>query len=222
MSLLIVFPTKARPQKFFQVFRRYHDFLRDDDTRFLVTIDLSDPTMYNKNVVEALKQFGNTTVQFSDKPGKINACNFGVAENVRDGEIILLASDDMIVKQAGFDSRILDDFAKWFPEGDGVIPYYDGPTPLNKLCCLDKKYFDRFGYLYHPSYRSLFCDNEFMEVAYLLNRQVFIKETIIQHEHYSNGHGRPDRLMIHNERFYDEDQLNYNNRKQLNFNLNEQ
>ena len=47
-----------------------------------------------------------------------------------------------------------------------------------------------------------------MEVAYLLNRQVFIKETIIQHEHYSNGHGRPDRLMIHNERFYDEDQLN--------------
>lgn len=215
--LVIFFPTRSRPAKFFTVFRKYQQLLRDDNTRFVVTIDTNDPTMYNKNVVDTLAMFGNTKTQFSEKKGKIHACNFGVKDHVKEGDIILLASDDMIPQQAGFDSRILQDFDKWFPDGDGVLHYYDGHTRLNTMCCLDKKYFDRFGHLYHPEYKSLFCDNEFMEVASMLNRQVFIKETIIRHEHYSNGYARPDRLMIQNETFYNEDMETFNRRKEQGF-----
>lgn len=216
-GLIVFFPTKARPAKFFTVFRKYHNLKRDNNTRFIVTIDTSDPTMYNKNVIDTIQLFGDTTLQFNETPGKIAACNYGVKDHVKDGDVILLASDDMIPQIEGYDTSILNDFAKWFPEGDGVLHYYDGHTRLNTMCCLDKKYFDRFGYLYHPAYKSLFCDNEFMDVASMLNRQVFIRETIIRHEHYSNGHGRPDRLMMYNEKFYKQDMETFNRRKDEGF-----
>lgn len=51
----------------------------------------------------------------------------------------------------------------------------------------------------------------------MLNRQVFIRETIIRHEHYSNGHGRPDRLMMYNEKFYKQDMETFNRRKDEGF-----
>lgn len=217
--LVIFFPTKARPAKFFTVLRKYQQMKRSDDTRFVVTIDEVDITMNNKTILDTLAMFGNVTVQVMKGVGKIAACNYGVSNHLQDGDVLLLASDDMIPQQEGYDSRILQDFEKWFPDGDGVIHYYDGHTRLNTMCCMGKLYFDRFGYIYHPSYKSLFCDNEFMEVASLLNRQVFIRETIIRHEHYSNGHGRPDRLMMHNERFYQQDMATFNERKAKGFDL---
>lgn len=217
--LVIFFPTKARPAKFFTVLRKYQQMKRSDDTRFVVTIDEVDTTMNNKTILDTLAMFGNVTVQVMKGIGKIAACNYGVDKHIQDGDVLLLASDDMIPQQAGYDSRILQDFDKWFPDGDGVIHYYDGHTRLNTMCCMGKLYFDRFGYIYNPAYKSLFCDNEFMEVASLLNRQVFIRETIIRHEHYSNGHGRPDRLMMYNERFYQQDMATFNERKAKGFDL---
>ena len=65
---------------------------------------------------------------------------------------------------------------------------------------------DRFGYIYHPAYRSLWCDNEFQQVSWTLDKSVFINETIIEHQHYTNGYGQPDALMRYTtERLYDLD-----------------
>ena len=53
----------------------------------------------------------------------------------------------------------------------------------------------------------------------MLDKCVFINETIIEHQHYSNGYGGKDRLMQETERYYQIDQRNFEKRKLINFEL---
>ena len=60
-SLLIKFPTRNRPHKFFNTLIKYIEYLDSpENTRFIISIDDDDPTMNNsevKNVFEQIKQY---------------------------------------------------------------------------------------------------------------------------------------------------------------------
>ena len=75
--------------------------------------------------------------------------------------IVLLASDDMIPMEKGFDNIIIDKMKNYYPDTDGVLWFNDGyqGDKLNTLCILGKKYYDRFGYIYNPEYISVLSDN---------------------------------------------------------------
>jgi hypothetical protein len=71
-----------------------------------------------------------------------------------------------------------------YPDTDGVLWFFDGwRKDLNTLCILGRKYYDRFGYVYHPEYKSFWSDAEFTDVATILNKQTFIDKVIIRHLH---------------------------------------
>ena len=64
---------------------------------------------------------------------------------------------------------------KHFPDTDGVLWFFDGwRKDLNTLCIIGRKYYERFGYIYHPDYKSFWCDAEFTEVANKLKKQVLL------------------------------------------------
>jgi hypothetical protein len=94
----------------------------------------------------------------------------------------------MIPEVEGYDLIIQNEMKKNFPDLDGVIWFSDGyqKNKLNTLVIVGKRYYDRFGYLYHPDYVSFYCDNEFMQVAFLLGKQVYDNRVIIRHEHPDN------------------------------------
>ena len=74
----------------------------------------------------------------------------------------------------------------------------------------------------YPDYDSWYPDNEFMEVANLLNRQAFIDEVIIRHEHPANTPSSPvDHLYIENDapHYKMKDYETYLRRKSRNFDL---
>lgn len=187
------------------------------DVRYLVTIDADDQTM-TKQVVEQAEKMGNVQVISGMSESKIHAINRDMS---RSGEwdILVLASDDMVPVKRGWDALVQVAFTTYFPDTDGVVHFTDGHTPLNTQCILGRKYYERLGYIYHPSYRSLWCDNEFQQVSWMLNKCVFINECIIEHQHWTNGHGQPDALMRHTESFYNVDKRNYERRKAVNFGL---
>ena len=170
-------------------------------------------------MVDELNKHRNTTLVIGNSKGKIDACNRDINEYKEPWDILLLASDDMIPVFAGFDSTIISMMKKYFPDTDGVLFFSDGHTPLNTLCIFGRKYYERFNYVYNPEYTSLWCDNEFMDVADILGKQIYFKKPIIIHEHHSNGYGTPDELMKKTESFYDKDKSVYFKRKSLNFNL---
>ena len=219
MNLLIKFPSRERRVKFLNTLGLYQRLKTNPSTRFLITLDSNDREMNNDSCKSLMNLWCNMDVIFGESGSKVNACNRDLNEHEMPWDIVLLASDDMIPYERGYDDIIISDMNKYFPDTDGVLFYYDGFTPLNTLCVLGRKYYQRFNYIYHPQYKSLWCDNEFMNVADKLGKQVFINRPIIRHEHFSNGTGRMDTLMRKNEGFYHSDMKVFERRKAINFEL---
>ena len=219
MILLIKFPTRQRPDKFFSVLDRYYDYIEDlDNVKFVVSCDTDDMTMNNKKVIDKLSSYKNLTFYFGSNKSKIEAINADMGMDNKWG-VCLLASDDMIPQIKGFDNIIRNEMKKNFKDTDGVLWFPDGiQGELNTLCILGKKYYDRFNYIYNPSYISLWCDNEFHVVANMLNKQILVDKCIIKHEHPVWGFGVSDELLKKNDT-YNQDKIIFDRRKNISFSI---
>lgn len=182
MKILYKYPTRQRPLKFLRCISSYYQLMRGSDYEFVLSIDNDDESMLSDTISDYINQMKNMSVCRGDNKTKIQAINADVP--VTDWDILVLVSDDMIPEIEGFDNIIRDDMRRFYPDTDGVLWYFDGwRRDLNTLCILGRKYYERFGYIYHPAYKSFWCDMEFTEVANMLNKQTFIDRTIIRHLH---------------------------------------
>lgn len=220
MKLLIKFPTRNRKEQFFSTFKRYQEYITEDSTRFSITIDEDDESMNNKEVINEITSYINTEVTIGKSLSKVDAINRDIDVN-SDWDIILLASDDMIPQVKGFDKIINTLMNTTYSDTDGILFFNDGfkGQELNTLCILGKKYYQRFGYIYHPDYKSTWCDNEFMCVGNILKKQKYFPMVIIKHEHPDWGYGERD--MIHHKNFTDLsfDMKLFKDRKNKNFDI---
>jgi hypothetical protein len=219
MKILIKFPTRNRKDKFFEVLQKYYDFATDlSKIEFLITLDYDDDSMNNQEVIDKLKSYENLRFVFGKSNNKIHAVNRDI--ELGDWDIILLASDDMIPIEKGYDEQIRFNMTINYPNTDGILWFNDGNRKdLNTLCILGKKYYERFGYIYHPDYKSLWADNEFMTVGNLLKKQIFIDKVIIHHQHPDWGYGGRDIIHSLNSNHDREDRMVFQRRQKNNFYL---
>jgi uncharacterized protein YlzI (FlbEa/FlbD family) len=230
MKLLIVLPTRSRLDRCVKVLKSYIALSAHKETRFVVSCDNDDLSMNQKTTINTINSLPNTTIIFNEnkmvKNGKVSefttkicAINSGVKG--QDFDVCLLASDDMYPELMGYDSIIIKDMINFFPDTDGVLWYNDGyqGDKLNTLCILGKSYYNRFGYIYHPSYITLYCDNEFTKVSQKLKKCKYINKTIIRHKHWShkdNDNSR-DSLDKKNDVFAGHDEYNFRMRVENDF-----
>jgi hypothetical protein len=86
------------------------------------------------------------------------------------------------------------------------------------LPIMGRKYYDRFGYVYHPSYQSFWCDNEFTQVALKLGKIKCINRKIIRHQHPSWDAGmQADDLYYANNQNWHKDMANFKKRQRQGF-----
>lgn len=218
LNLLIKFPTRSRPEKFFAVLDVYYSFLLSNNVRFLISCDYDDATMNNESVKSRLKTYPNLDVFFSHNTSKIQAVNADMTGMSFD--ILLLASDDMIPVKRGYDVYIKNIFKYTFDgDTDNVAWFNDGfqGQRLNTLSILGKKFYERFGYIYNPDYESLYCDAEFTCIIKQLNRYVYSDMVIIKHQQYSIINEKPDDLYIRNDRLERKDRETFLKRSAANF-----
>ena len=81
-------------------------------------------------------------------------------------------------------------------------------------------YYMRDKYIYHPSYQSVYCDNEAQDVAKLRGCYKYVNEDILVHEHPAWGKAPMDYQYAKTEHptTYMQDEANYKKRKNANFN----
>ena len=186
--LVIKFPTRNRPEKFKSVFTRYLTFLSGrNDVRFIITMDEDDLTMNYPEMQQWLStRAQNAQIEcfYGHSKSKIEACNANL-EGV-DGDVLLLASDDMVPVQMGYDDIIFSAFQHTFPDFDGAIKFWDGlrpkEDPLMTLTVMGFPLYKQFGYIYNPEYKSLYCDNEQTQVCAALNKLRRCDLCIVQHQ----------------------------------------
>jgi hypothetical protein len=100
------------------------------------------------------------------------------------------------------------------------LPDSDAKEALATMYIAGKTFYNRFGYIYHPSYKSVWCDNEIMEVAKILGKYKFIDcPGVIFHANPAYGHSERDEMFDRQQAMWEEDFKNYNYRKAKNFGL---
>jgi len=227
LKLLVKFPTRQRFSKFFEVFDQLVYNTKDiENTHFLITADADDKETYSKKFMDEIEfyreQGFSIEVIYGKSENKINAVNRDLDKIYYDWDILLLMSDDMYPYTPDYDEIIRKAMMENFPDTDGVLYFPDGFTPLNTLCILGKKYYDRFGYIYYPGYKSFWCDNEFQTVSQILKKEYIGNYILFKHMHpiwIGTGY---DELYESNNVFYAEDQELFERRQKLNFGLSDQ
>jgi len=202
--LLVKYPTRSRLEKAVETLKKYISFAKDlDNIKFLVSLDSDDRTA---NVDSFRRLHPNVEVCVGPPCGKVGAINRDMPDPST-FDILLLASDDMIPIVNGYDEVIRDRMEQFYPDTDGVLFFNDGyqGNKLNTLVICGTKYYQRFGYIYYPGYKSLFCDNEFMDEAYRLGKQTYFDTCIIQHEHPSHIEKPYDSLYKLNDTYWNHD-----------------
>lgn len=221
--ILMKFPTRERPLKSLAVVEQYIKLAADNDNiYYIISIDKDDRLTNNKTIVQAFEALHpNVICICGTSRNKVHAYNRDI-EYLHNWDILVTGSDDMICQRKGWDNIIREKMKKQYPDTDGVLHFNDGYVGkrLNTLPILGRKYYDRFGYVYNPTYFSLWCDNEAMEVAEMLGKQTYFEQVLFKHEHWSNnGKVKRDSLMCKTESFFNIDKRNYQKRKRFNFYL---
>jgi hypothetical protein len=150
-------------------------------------MDEDDLTMNNPEMqqwISTRAQNAQIECFYGHSKTKIEACNANL-EGV-DGDVLLLASDDMMPVQMGYDDIIFSAFQNTFPDFDGAIKFWDGlrpkEDPLMTLTVMGFPLYKQFGYIYNPEYKSIYCDNEQTQVCATLNKLRRCDLCIIQHQ----------------------------------------
>jgi len=150
---------------------------------FLVSLDSDDPQL--GGYVEDI----GTRSRIGASESKIHAVNRDINEFDEPWDILVVASDDMWPVAKGWDTTIRNDMAKHFPDLDGMLWYPDGfQKRITTMPIMGRRYYNRFGFVYHPSYRSFWCDNEQTAVAQAHGKIVYIDQQLFEHRHTRN-HG---------------------------------
>ena len=217
MKILIKFPTRGRTENFFRALDRYYEYAADLDLiEVQVTLDNDDREMNQPAILERLKRYRNLSIRFGTSNSKIEAINRDLDPDGWD--IVLLASDDMIPVVKGYDAVIRSKMQTHYPDTDGILWFDDGNrSDLNTLSILGNAYYRRFGYLYYPGYRSLYCDKEFTLVGNMLKKQTYFSQVIIHHEHPDYGYGDKDQVHDLNALNKDGDHYLFLQRQSRNF-----
>jgi len=202
MKILAQFPTLARPEKFLSCLKKYLNSTSGrHDIFFNINCDVDDTTMNCPEVQDMIQEvFDNQTrnnrdqwhdyfcsgaVYFDKHTTKISSVN---AHIDRDFDIVIVISDDMIPQVSHWDDEIAQAMLNHYPDLDGCISFGDGYIDKGGLITfsiLGRKLYDHFGYIYHPDYKTLYCDQEFTEEVKRLDKVTYIDKMIIKHEHYA-------------------------------------
>jgi hypothetical protein len=130
-----------------------------------------------------LEKRGHSLIyHYGNSKSKIEACNANL-ENEK-ADVLMLASDDMWPQVKGYNKIILDGMTQCFPDGDGAIKFDDGLRKdiLMTLTVMGWKLYERFGYIYHPDYTSLYCDTEQTAVCHYSKRLAISELCLCKHQ----------------------------------------
>lgn len=223
MKILLKCPTRTRPERVKSTIKKYIELSnRPDLLGVCISADVDDATMTSDAIQADLRQIAQPiawfSIFYSENKTKIEAVNADMDKIEWGWEIVVLVSDDMVPIHKGYDDVLRSHMVARFPDTDGILWCNDGTQGknLNTLSIMGRTMYTSFGYLYHPSYKSLFCDTEFTDLCTttLATKCVYIPYLLIRHEHPGTGYAdRNDNLYIRNQRYWSTDMYTYVSRK---------
>lgn len=221
--ILIKYASRSRPARFMEGLNSIFSLAANKNHLTVFCILDKDDSASGEYAAEVCR-FSPIEGNIIPHPGlstsKVDAINRPIPKELS-WDILVNFSDDMRFTVYGWDTLIRDGFRC---NGDDLFLHYPDSTAkgmLSTMSIMDRKYFERDGYIYHPSYKSLWCDNEAQDVAKLRGRYRYMGIQIFDHFHPAYGMAQWDEQYQRQQKDWDADEKNYYYRKENNFFLNE-
>ena len=183
----ICHPSYGRPRKARETVAEWlAKMTTSEPIEWILSVNDNDPTYSNY-----FKSFGELGVNVvSDSfNGMVAASN--AASKIATGSILILVSDDMHPPE-GWDQLLLDD-NQLNSDKPCVLQIHDSiRDDIMTLPIMNRAAYDKLGYLYHPSYISMFADNDLAETAKVHNMYYRSKIVGFEHKHWVNGKAQKD------------------------------
>lgn len=180
--ILFKLATRSRPEKARKSITNIIENCTSNNFTILVSADLDDASMKNFTYLHE-----NVEIVYGISKSKIDAINRDM-DLAPKFDILINTSDDMVFQVKGFDNIIRQDFAGNF---DQFLHYSDGNQKDNiaTMSIMGVDYYKRFNYIYHPLYKSLWCDAEATEVAVMLGKHKYMghDKVLFRHMHPAWG-----------------------------------
>jgi hypothetical protein len=226
LRFLFKFPCRGREKLFFESLDSLNDNIRDRDNYHIsLTIDSDDDILNTPEVREKISKYPNTSIEWGFSKSKIEAVNRNFPKEY-DWDVVICWSNDMVATFYAFDDLMRQDMYNIINshDDDFLIHYPDADARefLNVLYIATRKYWERFKYIYHPSYLSLWCDNESMCVAKMLGRYFYVgTPNLYVHKNaaYHQYNLERDALFDEQQGHWQVDEDNFHKRRKINFEL---
>lgn len=210
-KITIIHPSRSRPEQAESTIKLWLDNAKDkSQIQYLLSIDHNDKDLKRYT---AIAQRNGISTHIAMNKSAIEAINRAARKS--QGNLLIVVSDDFGCFE-DWDIKILKEL-----EGkkDFIVKTQDGIQDwIITLPILDRKYYDRFGYVYFPGYQHLFCDTEMTAVADLTGRKI-VSQLFFEHQHYSTGKSKKDAVNAKNDATWNQGKKLYNQRKAINFGL---
>jgi len=213
----VIHPSRGRPQLALETGRKWiaNSGVPETEIEYILSLDGDDPELWNySNKFPTL----NFSTFIHPNRSAIDAINV-VAQwyskyRGEPGDFLIVISDDFECPEGWAKSLqiIMDGKIDWILKTDDGIQDWVITLPI-----MDWVYFNRFGYVYHPSYKHAWCDTEMTLVAELVNRNT-VSPMKFKHNHYSDG-GVKDKIYERSDAWFEEGRNNFLQRGKTLFGL---
>ena len=165
---------------------KWFELANSNDYQWITSLDVDDPK---------LNEYDHANPLISNNRSCVDAINN--AAKVAIGDIFIVVSDDTSCVE-GWDKKLLKELEG---KSDYLLKTDDGIQDyICTMTVMDRKYYERDGFIYHPDYFHQFADTWLTVLADIRGRLIFSKLKF-PHLHYSYSGGKeiPDQLHRRND-----------------------
>ena len=223
-SISIIHPSRNRPEMASEVAKKWISMAsKEYPFEYILSIDSSDSkkdkymSAFAKLVEEQFQgkwsyDKKSISIIIRDNKSAIQAINNAASQSKYD--LLIVISDDFDCFE-NWDKYLIENLRE---KEDFIVKTDDGLQPtLITLPIMDRKYYNRFGYVYYPEYLHMFCDTEMTDVGHILGKVIALKDKQFTHKHYIAGYMQKDEINEKNDATWNQGETLYNERKKHNF-----
>lgn len=211
MKFSVIHPSRSRPHLAHQAYQKWMSNHSSEHTyEYILSIDRDDP-----KIGEYLFLFKWCNIVINEgQSSTVIAIN--KAAELSTGKILIVISDDFETVP-DWDKKIIEATQG---KNDWILKTQDGTQGwIITLPIMDRDYYNRFGYVYNPIYKHMFCDTEMTCVADLLGRKI-TSNIAIKHNHYSVAGGiKHDAVSVKADLTWGEGERTFMDRWQVKFGI---
>ena len=213
--ITLLHPSRGRPQKALETYNHWiSKSSKEIPIEHVLSLDSSD-----KCVKEYQQNFPKSKIIISDNTCVVEATNAGAVYS--EGDILIYLSDDFKCP-AHWDKLIEAETSPhnhrpWLLKVNDCLQQYQ--TPVLTIPIVNRKLYERLGYFWHPSYKSMFVDEDLYWVCHNNGWTIHAQHLKFPHEHWCNGKAEKDETYTKSESNWNQGQETFNRRKAAGFPL---